>query len=238
MAQNGDSLYKDLQVPFPICTYSHMDAEILTINSSGALLNQGDILLDGKIMSSSFQNVPYLQFNGSYINISGALISNNDISLQGRLTSYSSSFTPFIDFNTSTISVSGAIVTNNDVSITGMLTNYNSSQLPYVNFSGCYVNVSGVMVANKDLSISGNITCYNSSRTPFLNFNGSSINVSSTLFNTNSGILFQNTGSDPGIPYCGVLPTTPTYPWALPGRLYYTTMNDSNGDAMKVLCIV
>lgn len=202
MSQNGDSLYSTLQVPFPVCTYSHMDAQILTINSSGALLNQGDIILDGKLMNSSFTNVPYIQFNGSYVNVSGALVSNSDISLNGVLTCYNGSATPYIDFNSSTINVSGALISNNDV------------------------------------SVGGKITCYNSSQTPFLKFNGSSINVSSTLVNTNSGVLFNNIGSDPGIPYSGVLPTPLNYSWASPGRLYYTTMNDSAGNPMKILCIV
>ena len=179
-----------------------MDAQVLTINTSGTLLNQGDILLDGKIMNSSTTNIPYMNFNGSYLNISGVLMTNKDISLGGVLTSYNNSLTPYIKFNSSII------------------------------------NVSGALIANNDLSISGKMTCYNSSQTPFLNFNGSSINVSSTLVNTNSGYCFSKIGSDPGIPYCDVQPTTVDYPWALPGRLYYTTMEDSAGNPMKYLCIV
>ena len=204
MSQNGDNLYKELQVPFPVSMYSQvcMDAQVLTINTSGTLLNQGDILLDGKIMNSSTTNIPYMNFNGSYLNISGVLMTNKDISLGGVLTSYNNSLTPYIKFNSSII------------------------------------NVSGALIANNDLSISGKMMCYNSSQTPFLNFNGSSINVSSTLVNTNSGYCFSKIGSDPGIPYCDVQPTTVDYPWALPGRLYYTTMEDSAGNPMKYLCIV
>ena len=240
MSQNGDSLYKELQVPFPVSMYSQvcMDAQVLTINTSGTLLNQGDILLDGKIMNSSTTNIPYMNFNGSYLNISGVLMTNKDISLGGVLTSYNNSLTPYIKFNSSIINVSGALIANNDLSISGKMTCYNSSQTPFVYFNGSSINVSGALIANNDLSISGKMTCYNSSQTPFLNFNGSSINVSSTLVNTNSGYCFSKIGSDPGIPYCDVQPTTVDYPWALPGRLYYTTMEDSAGNPMKYLCII
>ena len=123
----------------------------------------------------------------------------------------------------------------------GKLTCYNSSKTPHVKFSGSYINVSGAILSNNDLSLAGKITLYNVSQTPYIAFNGSSLSVSSTIVNTNTGITFNNIGSDPGIPYSQYYPTLQTASWATPGRLYYTNMYDSNSanqHIIKVLCIV
>ena len=77
MSQNGDNLYSTLRVPPPIVTYSHLDSSIIQINASGALVNHGDIILEGTLKNNSYTNTPMIGFNGSSINVSSTLINTN-----------------------------------------------------------------------------------------------------------------------------------------------------------------
>ena len=77
MSQNGDNLYSTLRVPPPIITYSHIDSSIIQINASGALVNHGDIILEGTLKNNSYTNTPMIGFNGSSINVSSTLINTN-----------------------------------------------------------------------------------------------------------------------------------------------------------------
>jgi hypothetical protein len=77
MSQNGDNLYSTLRVPPPIVTYSHLDSSIIQINASGALVNHGDIILEGTLKNNSYTNTPMIDFNGSSINVSSTLINTN-----------------------------------------------------------------------------------------------------------------------------------------------------------------
>ena len=113
MSQNGDNLYSTLRVPPPIVTYSHLDSSIIQINASGALVNHGDIILEGTLKNNTYTNTPMLSFNTSSVNVSGALICKSDVWLQSNLTCSSTSHTPMISFNGSSINVSSTLINTN-----------------------------------------------------------------------------------------------------------------------------
>ena len=147
MSQNGDNLYSTLRVPPPIVTYSHLDSSIIQINASGALVNHGDIILEGKLKNNTYTNTPMLSFNTSSTNVSGALFCTSNLYLQGSLTCSSTSNTPMIKLSGSLINASGTLVCNRDVSLLGNLTNYTStSNTPMIGFNGSSINVSSTLI--------------------------------------------------------------------------------------------
>ena len=77
MSQSGDAKYSNLQVPPPIVTYSHVDATIVQVNSSGALVNHGEMILEGNLKNNTYKDTPMIGFNGSSINISSTSIHTN-----------------------------------------------------------------------------------------------------------------------------------------------------------------
>ena len=148
MSQNGDAKYSFLQVPPAIVTYSHVDAAVVQINTSGALVNHGEMILEGTLKNNTYTDTPTLSFNTSSINASGALICNDDVSLEGNLTNYMiTTDKPMINFSGSFINASGALVCNNDISLQGNLTNYTvTSHTPMIGFNGSSINVSSTLV--------------------------------------------------------------------------------------------